>query len=164
MLTQGWWVIHLLSDTPWCSLGWVSPILPTWDKESNSTCVAPDSLQTSEQRGAPAGQHGGCSAGQCVNDVLWPGWDQGSFPVSSCALTNRLLYSLKECTSNQRHPCIVAAFNNSFPHLVENRTGFPDQNTKLPTWPTYFLTCSLILIKYFSYLKNKTQKHLMSDV
>lgn len=66
------------------------------------------------------------------NNFHWPGWDQVCLPVGSHALINRLLYSLKECTSNQRHPYIVAAFRK-FPHLVENRTGFPDQNTKLST-------------------------------
>lgn len=44
--------------------------LPMWDKESNTTGVAPASPQTSEQRGAHGGQHGGHSAGQCGEGLL----------------------------------------------------------------------------------------------
>lgn len=237
MLVQGWWVIHLLPDTPCCSLVWVSPrascqrepgsqTLPVWhqfpfrhmsrevsvvgrmvvtlqgsvvkvfcvcpeDKdtevdgqwrwlqslqqvEGNVVCEREEMMRLKETGGGgkgarlvmedmlqgfsygvkqqawPSGVRVVCGLRGCISlqcccwlwlqelpqlcctahpgvqqrtswgankDFLSLGWDQVCFPASSHALTNRLLCSLKECTSSQRHPYIVAAFNNSF-HIL----------------------------------------------
>lgn len=94
--------------------------------------MAPVSLQTSEQRSAYGGQHGGYSAGQCGERLSLTRLRSRLFPCEQLGSYKQSPVLFKGCTSNQRHPWIVAAFNK-FPHLVGNRIGSLDQNAKPPT-------------------------------